>query len=161
MANEVTATHAVAQYVWSVMQSKLGYDKANYNGMVPIAIPGQQQELFSMAKPYVLYGWSGQSTGGIWLINSEVAAFTIYSHDVTDVHNFINVMRYEFKRLDESAKSVNNYISALGGAYAELKKFDIKTIGIRSLSGPQPPLQEGGRFSGDVIVSIEFTNLEE
>lgn len=155
---EVTAAHVVANYLWSKAKSQLGWSEDNYGGLIPFATAGQQQELMSFTGPFVLFAWSPQAEP-LWLMDREIAAFTVYSGDTTDVGEFVNLARGLFKKLDESAKDVNNYIATLPSNHP-FKAFDIKSIGFRSATGPQPPMQEGGRFDGNIIVSIAFTVIE-
>ena len=156
---EITAAHAIAGYLWSKAKSQLGWNEANYGGMIPFATAGQQQELMSFTGPFVLFAWSPQPEP-LWLMDREIAAFTVYSGDTTDVSDFVNLGRGLFKKLDESAREINNYIASLPLNHP-YKAFDIKTIGMRSATGPQPPMQEGGRFDGNIIVSIAYTNLTD
>jgi hypothetical protein len=155
---EITAAHVVAQYLWFKAKSDLGWSENNYGGMIPFATAGQQQELMSYTGPFVLFSWSPQPEP-LWLMDREIAAFTVYSGDTTDVGEFVNMGRGLFKKLDETAWHINNFISSLPSEYAAYKNFDIKSVGFRSATGPQPPMQEGGRFDGNIIVSITYTNL--
>lgn len=156
---EITATHLIAQYMWHVMRTELGYDPNDYGSIAAISVAGQQQELASFTKPYVLMGWSSQPVD-LWLIERQIASFTIFSQDITDINEFVNLFVDRFKRMDESAKLVNDWLSAQPQEYKDhYGRFDIKSIQFRASVGPQPPLQEGGRHDGNIIVSIEFVDL--
>lgn len=162
--HELAATNLIAQYIWDLMKSELGYDQNNYGGIAPISIAGQQQELASFSKPYVLMAWTRQPVD-LWLVDTEVAAFTIYAKDTTDVSRFVNLLADKFKRLDEAATDVNNWVDSLASEPTQarwnaFKKYDMKSIAFTASSGPQPPLQEGGRFDGSVILSITYTIVD-
>ena len=163
LSTEITATHLVAQYLWSLMKSDLGYNAADYSSIAPFSVAGQQQELASFTKPFVIMGWSFQPVDN-WLLEREIASFTIFANDITDVNDFINLAVNKLKRLDDAAAAVNKWLSTASQTNTSLnvfKKFDIKSIQFRSATGPQPPMQEGGRHDGNIVVSILYSDLTD
>lgn len=160
VTTEVTGTHVIARYLWTKMKAELNYSESQYGGIAPFSIGGDQQELLGFPGPHVLMSWSHQPVR-LWLIEREISSFTIYAQDQTDVNNFIKLGRKYLRRMDESARDVNTWVSSLGAEYGIYKNFEFKTISLRSAVGPQPPMQEGGRFDGSLVLNIEYVNLNE
>lgn len=153
---DYAAVHGLNKYIWSRLQAELGWNANNYGGLVPITTPQQQPEFNSYNFPYIIYGYSPQSTGPNWLLEAEVVSYTIFSASSTDIRQAVNVLKAILNRFDESAKDVNNYLRTNGTA--DNKAFDYKSVRVISANGPEPAVTEGGRQDGSVVVGILFTH---
>jgi hypothetical protein len=91
-------------------------------------------------------------------LKEEQISYAIYSANEKDIRQFINLMKEYFDRRDESAGMVNDYLRVNGSA--ENKRFDYKYTYTISTSGAQPPISEGGRMDGLVILRIAYTYYE-
>ena len=152
---DLSGVHGVNKFIWAKLQSELGWDKANYGGLIPLTVPAQQPEFNNYNRPYVVYNYSHQSGGEDYWMNEEQISYAVYSADEKDIRQFINMMREWLNRRDDSARDINNYISANGSA--ENKRFDYKYTYVISTSGAQPAISEGGRMDGLVILRICYT----
>jgi hypothetical protein len=153
---DYTAVHGINKYLWSKLQSELGWAAGDYGNLVPVTTPAQQPEFNSIGKPYIVYGYSPQGSGEDWLYEREVISYAVFSSDASDIRQVINLMKALFNRFDESAKDVNKHIATYGST--DNKTFDYKSIRLTVATGPQPPLQEGGRMDGSVVLAVSFTH---
>lgn len=151
----LTGVHGLNKFLWTKLQSELGWDKANYGGLTPITVPAQQPEFNNYNFPYVVYNYSHQSAGTNWWEQEEQVSYAVYSANEADIRQFINVVREYMSRYDDSASMLNDYIRANGSA--DNKNFDYKYIYTISTSGAQPPVTEGGRMDGLIILRLCYT----
>lgn len=153
---DLTGVHGVNKYLWSKLQSELEWNASNYGGLIPIVPAGQQPELNNTSAPYIVYNYSHQSSGDAdFYIQEEQIAYAVYSSEEVDVRRAINLIVEYFRREDESAQALNDWISANGSV--ENKRFDYKHTKVISSYGAQPPISEGGRQDGSVIMRIRYT----
>ncbi len=170
---DLTGVHGLNRFIWSKLQSELGWSASNYGGLTPITVPQQQPEFNNYNAPYVVYNYSHQSTGEDFWMSEEQISYAVYSADEKDIRRFINLMKTYFERRDESAQMVNEYLRGRGevrdttnvvvvpaiaaAGSAENKRFDYKYTHVISTSGAQPAVTEGGRMDGLVILRIAYT----
>lgn len=157
---DYSGVHGINLYLWQRLKDELGWSASNYGGLIPITTPQQQPEFNAFNFPYIVYSYTPQGTGPDWLIEGEVAAYTIFSANSADIRKAVNVLKSSLNRFDETAKDVNDFVSTSSLATADIKAFDYKSIRVTSASGPQPPAQEGGRQDGNVIVSYRYTHSD-
>lgn len=153
---DYTAVHGLNKYLWSRLQSELGWSASDYNGLTPIATPQQQPEFNAIDKPYIVYGYTLQGSGTDWFLNEEVITYTIFATQSKDIREAVNLFKAVLNRFDESATDVNDYVIANGSG--DNKAFDYKTIRVNMATGPEPAVTEGGRQDGSVIVSVTYTH---
>ena len=151
---DLTGVHGVNKYLWSKLESELEWSKANYGGLMPIVPASQQPELNDYSAPYIVYNYSHQSSGDFY-IQEEQIAYAIYSSNEADIRRAINVIVAYFQREDESAQAINDWMTVNGSV--ENKRFDYKHTKVLSTYGAQPPVSEGGRQDGSVIIRIRYT----
>lgn len=152
---DLTGVHGLNKFLWDKLKTELEWDAANYGGLIPIVPAGQQPELNDYSAPYIVYNYSHQSPGDEFLIQEEQVAYAIYSSNEADIRRCINVIIEYLKREDESAGMVNNWLHVNGST--ENKRFDYKYTRVISTFGAQPPISEGGRMDGSVILRIAYT----
>lgn len=154
---DLSGVHGLNKFIWSKLKSELGWDTANYGGLVPIVTAGQQPEFNNYNAPYVIYNYSHQSGGEDFWITEEQVSYVVYSASEKDIRQFINVVREWLNRRDESAGYVNDWLRVGTNGSDENKRFDYKYTYVISTSGAQPPVSEGGRMDGMVIARIAYT----
>lgn len=156
--------HGINKYVWSLLQSELGWSLTTYGGLVPITVPQQQPEFNAMNAPYIVYGYTKSSRSkDLYVLETETAAYSIYSASEEDIRRVVNLLSTKLNKLDDSADDVNAWLSTIptglqvtNGSQAN-KEFDYKWIKCMSAQGSQPSIQIGGRFDGAVIIRYEYT----
>lgn len=149
----LTGTHGVRRYIWSILKSELGWDEANYEGMVPIITPSQGPEFQGFDAPYIVYNYTSRNLSDRF-INADSSIFVVYSDSDSDINAAINVIKDKLNRRDDSAQDVNAYAHNLGVRYS---RFDYKTIWMTSMTGPTAPVSEGGRMDGNISLEIHYT----
>lgn len=150
----LNAVHGVNRFLWQEIQSTLGWTSTNYGGLVPITVPAQQPEFNAYTSPYIVYNYAIQGPHDI--IKQEQITYAIYSSREEDIRNVINLMDDLFGREDDSARDLNSYTDSQA-VDSPLRDFDYKWTKLISASGAQPPIQEGGRMDGLVILRVGFT----
>lgn len=153
---DLAGVHGLNKYIWSILQSDLGWSAANYGGLTPITTPQQEPEFNALDQPYIVYTYAKSDTGDDWWLESEMVAYTIFSQSEKDIRQATNLLFSRLNQRDTSAQIVNDYISASGSD--DNKAFDYKAIAVTSLQGAQPSLQEGGRYDGLVVVKYAYTH---
>lgn len=162
---KLSAIHPLRRVLWSLLRTELGWDPADYDGLVPILTPQQQPEFNLLSKPYIVYNYGGQGSGEQYWLREEQATFVIYSEDEEEIRDVITMMEKWFSGYDLSADYVNKWISQFGrGAYEDgateasgHKQFNFKWVRVVSTIGAGPSQQEGGRQSGVVTLRYQFT----
>jgi len=151
--------HGINKYVWSLLQSELGWNTTTYGGLIPITVPQQEPEFNAINAPYLVYGYTKSSRSkDVYVLETETAAYSIYSASEEDIRRVVNLLSTKLNKLDDTANDINTYISA-NGSQAN-KEFDYKWVKCMSAQGSQPSIQIGGRFDGAVIVRYEYTQYK-
>jgi hypothetical protein len=85
----------------------------------------------------------------LWAICCEQILFTVYSTDISDINEIRNFMVDEFRRVDESARDVNNWTDLSD-------KFQFYSIFIADMSPTEPSQEMQGFLSTDIILEIKY-----
>ena len=154
---DLFGVHGVRQYLWAQLQAELDWDAADYGGLTPITTPEQQPEFTNFNKPFVVYSYAKKAGGNLYLLEQEIAAFTVYSQSATHITRVLNLFDAKLDKRDESAREINAFISASSLAQ-KYKDFDYKWTSTNGIQGPQPLTEEGGRRDGLITVNIAYTH---
>lgn len=148
------------KFIWSDLQTLDIFDPNDYfmeslnETVIPI-IPVQQSAEFNQflsGKKHIVYDKIGMSYEDNWLICCEQILFTIYSTQVSDINMIRNYMVDMFRRMDESAKTVNSW-SGLSN------QFKFHTIFIADISPTEPSKELQGFLASDVILEIKYSRM--
>lgn len=151
--------YALNNYLWKLLQEKAGMDKVNYGNKVPIMPAAEQVEFDEYKKPFLVYGWALESADSdIYVLNREMAAYTIYSTDTNEIDNIITLMNNAFRAKDESAANINRWINSTSNPLSShFVDINFATINISSMSSASPPQSEGGKADGLIVLSYSYT----
>jgi hypothetical protein len=105
---------------------------------------------FLSGKKHIVYDKIGMSYEDLWAICCEQILFTIYSTDVSEINEIRNFMTDEFRRVDESAKDVNNWVDLSN-------KFKFYSIFIADISPTEPSQEMEGFLSADIVLEIKYS----
>ena len=152
---DLNATHVLNKFLWQLLQNKLGWNTATYGGLIPIVEGGQAPELNQINAPYIVYNYTVQGLTDT-MLKQEQVAYTIYSPIESDIRSFVGLIEDSLNREDDSAKDINSYIGLMIST-SPYQNFDFKWTRMMSGSGAQPPLQEGGRLDGVVVIRMCYT----
>jgi hypothetical protein len=157
---DLAGVHGINKYIWQQLQDELEWAAYNVTtaqplGLTPITTPQQQPEFNALQKPYIVYSYTKVGSDDLYVLETETAAYTVYSTLEKDVRQVVNLLTAKLGRLDDSASDVNAYLSTVPGVS---KEFDYKYISITSAQGPQPSASEGGRMDGLVVIRYAYTH---
>jgi len=147
------------KYLWTKLQAAGIFDPENYYSdnigetLVPI-IPVQQQpdlNQFLSGKKHIVYDKIGVSYDTLWLICNEQILFTVYSTDVSEINEIRNFMIDEFRRMDESAKDVNN------SSGFNSQQFKFHSIYVADMSPTAPSEEIQGFFAADIVLEVKYS----
>lgn len=148
------------KYLWRELYTREIFDKDDYwsdnlgENITPI-IPVQQaaeMNQFLSGKKHIVYDKIGMSYEDNWLICCEQVLFTIYATDISDITQIRNYMIDEFRRMDESAKDINQWVDLSN-------KFKFHTIWVADISPISPSEELQGFFSAEVILEIKYSRI--
>lgn len=154
---DLSGVHGLNKYVWELLKDELGWSTVDYGGLTPITTPEQQPEFNAFDKPFIVYSFAKKMGGNNYLIESEIASYTIYSQHSMDILRVLTMLDAKLDKRDETAEELNAFISA-STLDPEYKKFDYKTLWISGIQGPQPVTEEGGRRDGLINVNMNYTH---
>ncbi len=162
MTYDITATHALNKFLQYKLETAGFIVPSKYNGLSPF-IPAQQQpELTNLPSgvPFLVYNYASNGEYEDWWLEHEQAAYVIYSDQEKQIRQISHFLNQLLKRYDWSAEDINKYIQANGSAAQ--KEFDFKYTRIISMASMDPATEEGGRYSGSIVLSLCFTsNLDQ
>ena len=107
----------VRKFLWSKLLDAKIFDEDDYysdnvgSAIVPIIPVQQSPEMnqFLSGKKHMVYDKIGLSYEDNWLICCEQILFTVYSTDVSEINEIRNFMTDLFRRMDDSAKDINQF----------------------------------------------------
>ena len=148
----------VRKYLWDSLATIGIFDEDNYYSdnigttIIPIIPVQQQPELnqFLSGKKHIVYDKTGITYDDTWLICNEQVMFTLYSTDISEINEMRNFIIDLFRRSDESARDINNFIG-------NSSKFRFHTVYIGDISPTAPSDEVLGFLSTDVIVEIKYS----
>jgi hypothetical protein len=152
------ASSQVRQYVWAKIKEAGLLDIQNYyadgfdDPLVPI-IPSQQVPEFNNLLPgktYMIYDYEVKPIPVQWWMTEEGMSISVISQNYEKVNELTNFMQDLFRRYDESAKDVNDY---LGGASA----FIFHHLMVDSIFSPEPFSSEGDYQIGTISFSYSYS----
>jgi hypothetical protein len=146
------------KYIWKRLKDTEIFNEDDYYSdnigeiTVPIIPVQQVPELnqFLSGKKHIVYDKIGMSYEDLWAICCEQIIFTVYSTDISDINEIRNFMVDEFRRVDESARDVNNWTDLSD-------KFQFYSIFIADMSPTEPSQEMQGFLSTDIILEIKYS----
>lgn len=153
-----SAVNRLRTYLWAIMQEDGILNKDDYiadgfdQPLVPI-IPVQEIPEFNNLvgdKTYIVYSFETEEYGDDWWICRDNITFSIISRDYSKSIEIINYLIDVFRRMDESARDINNYLT-------DAIKFKFFSTYINSVQSPAPTEEEGGRMISEVSVAVKYS----
>jgi hypothetical protein len=150
------------KYLWQKLKDADIFTGSNYysdnigDEIVPIIPVQQAAELnqFLSGKKHIVYDKIGMSYEDLWAICCEQILFTVYSTDISDINEIRNFMTDLFRRVDESARDVNNWTNLSD-------KFQFYSIFIADMSPTAPSEELQGFLSMDIVLEIKYSRLSD
>lgn len=169
----LSATQKVIDYLWKELTDKDAMDIDLYdadlldspllNYVLPI-LPAQQDQIITNAlanKTHIVYDWVADGYEENWLICRDSMMFTIYSKEPSDILKIQNVMLDAFRRMDETARDLNNFNLKWDNASksfisAQSSPFIFFTVSLADLLSPEPQREKSGWFAGQVVIKYKY-----
>lgn len=159
MANyKLDAVFEIRKYLWNALTSANIFDAGDYyvdklnSTIIPIFPVQQSPEMnqFLNGKKHLVYDKIGISYDEAWLICNEQILFTVYAVDYTDINEIKNFMVDLFRRMDETAKNINQ--SGLTS-----NKFKFHSIYVSDMSPTSPSEEMQGFLSSDLVLEVKYS----
>jgi len=152
----------IRKFLWAELLEAKIFDEDDYysdnigSAIVPIIPVQQSPEMnqFLSGKKHIIYDKIGLSYEDNWLICCEQILFTVYSTDVSEIHEIRNFMTDLFRRMDDSAKDVNRFESLNN-------KFKFYSIFIADISPTEPSEELKGFLSTDIILEAKYSRITD
>ena len=152
----------IRRYLWAELVDSNIFDTQDYYSdniaqeIIPIIPVQQAPELnqFLNGKKHIVYDKIGMSFEDNWAISCEQILFTIYSTDVSEINEIRSIMADLFRRMDESARDINN-------ANGFSSNFKFYSIFIADISKTEPSQELQGFLSTDVVLEIKYSRMAD
>lgn len=165
MATNVPAVFGLNKYLWAQIVAQGILDKNNYGGLIPI-VPVQETAGLKQAMdeqagvgsfPYIVYNWNTNGYNQDWFKATDQIIYVVNATNQAKLRELVLLILDLFKRYDESAAAVNEFIfkSDLGPAY---KAYDYKHISVSAASGGSPTALDNEPIEAVITVRVNYTN---
>jgi len=148
---QILPSYAIIDYAWDVLQENTDMTTSDYNGKIPITPASQQPEFTDIDKPFLVYAWSENDSGGLHVARTGQMSFAVYGRTDREISHIANLLTIGFGRYDMSAENVNQW--KIGKPYSQIR---FMTFWATTLDGPTPERTEAGRQSAVVIIRYRY-----
>lgn len=155
---KIDAIHEIRKFLWLKLQEAGIFDPQDYYSdnlqetIIPILPVQQSPEMsqFFSGKKHLVYDKIGISYDDIWIICNEQILFTVYATDHTDLNEIKNFMIDEFRRMDETAKDINQ-------SEVISNQFKFHSIYIAEMSPTSPSEEMQGFLTSDIVLEVKYS----
>jgi hypothetical protein len=153
----IDAMYEVRKHLWNQLVLNNIIDPNDYYSdnlgetIIPIIPVQQSPEMnqFLSGKTHIVYDKMGSTYEENWMICCEKISFTIYSVDFAEINIIRNMMIDVFRRMDESARDLNQYKST--------SKIIFHNTMILEMSPTEPSTELAGFLAADVILEVKYS----
>lgn len=153
----IDAMYEVRKHLWSQLVLNNIIDPNDYYSdnlgetIIPIIPVQQSPEMnqFLSGKTHIVYDKMGSTYEENWMICCEKISFTIYSVDFSEINIIRNMMIDVFRRMDESARDLNQSKST--------NKIIFHNTMILEMSPTEPSTELAGFLAADVILEVKYS----
>ena len=158
----IQASADIRNYIWQSILNAGLLDENDYyadgidDALVPI-IPTQQIPEFNNLLPgrtYMTYDFEVQMVPVQWWMTEETFTFTVISQNYEVLNQITNLIHDLFRRYDESARDINNYL-------AGNTSFIYHHTMIDSIMSPEPFNSEGDYQMASVLFRYNYSRKTE
>jgi hypothetical protein len=153
----IDAMYEVRKHLWGQLVLNNIIDPNDYYSdnlgetIIPIIPVQQSPEMnqFLSGKTHIVYDKMGSTYEENWMICCEKISFTIYSVDFAEINIIRNMMIDVFRRMDESARDLNQSKST--------SKIIFHNTMILEMSPTEPSTELAGFLAADVILEVKYS----
>lgn len=157
----IDAMYEIRKHLWAELILNNVFNDSDYYSdnigkeIIPIIPVQQQPELnqFLSGKKHIVYDKIGLSYEDNWMICCEQILFTIYATDFSEINETRNLMIDVFRRMDDSAKDLNEARST-----PKIKFFNTM---VAEISPTEPSQELQGFLSADVILEVKYARITD
>lgn len=154
---EKNAVYALNSYTWKLLEANLSWTR--WNGVPPIIPVQQQPEIMQSGKPFIVYGSAIHPPEHLHALNKEAVAYMVYATTATEVNKICNLLSETFRRQDESADDVNDWLvieaGSRTGGHRGVHFATVKTMMVEKAENAAE--EEGGYFAALVLIEAKYT----
>lgn len=144
------------KYVWELLKLNNGMVESDYNGKTPIIPSGMDADFTAFNKPFLVYGFSEDTTGDLYALHAGSLSYAVWSTSISEINAILKTVQTALERHDESAREVTRWTEAKGeNIPGDGFRFDDIYIGYQE--GPSPEETEGGRQAGIITIRYQYT----
>jgi hypothetical protein len=155
---KIDSANEMRKFLWNELKAEgifkeTDYFSDNVNETIIPIIPVQQipeMNQFLNAKKHIVYDKTSMTYESNWLVCNEKMQFTLYAVDVSEINEMRNFLVDLFRRSDESARDINNFIG-------NSSKIRFHTIYMSDISPIAPSEEIQGFLSADVIIDVKYS----
>jgi len=155
---KLDSANEMRKFLWREFEAEGIFEATDYYSdnigetIIPIIPVQQQPELnqFLNGKKHIVYDKTNMTYESNWLVCTEKMQFTLYAVDVADINEMRNFIIDLFRRMDESARDINNFMGN-----SSLIRFH--TIYMSDISPIAPSEELQGFLSADVILEVKYS----
>lgn len=152
MDKVISPVYLLRAYAWALLKANTKMRESDYNGLTPIVPVAEEPDIMEFDKPYLVYGYALDSTGGLYARKTGSMSMAVYSANFRELTTILNVLTTAFERQDEAARDVNNFTGKTPGFVG----IRFGTISVGFVEGGTPEDSEGGRQSGLINIRFEY-----
>lgn len=155
---KIDSANEIRKFLWHELTMKglfkeTDYFSDNVNETIIPILPVQQvpeMNQFLNGKKHIIYDKTSMSYESNWLVCTEKMQFTLYAIDVAEINEMRNFLIDLFRRSDESARDINNFMD-------KDSKLRFHTIYMSDISPIAPSEEIQGFLAADVILDIKYS----
>lgn len=153
-------TYILNRYVWELLKNNTLMTEDDYAGKIPIIPASQEPEFTALNKPFIVYGYSEDTTSDVFVDRMGSLSYAVWSTSVSEINNILNIIRAGMERHDETAHAVNKWSSpgSEDNPNANPSYLGIRfgSIYVSYIEGPSPEESEGGRQAGIITIRYRY-----
>lgn len=154
------------RYIWdrllaSGVLSSNSYISGITGGVILPFTPAQEEPLIANTfddNPYfvfdVLTTQNSTSTSDAWWVERDELTYAIYGPDLNKITEIVNVIKESCRRMDESARQVNQ-TSGISG------KYWFQTVSVEWVDFSEPSKSEAGRIAAMIQICYNYIRTED
>ncbi len=156
----------INRFLWHSLKQAGILNEEPYNdilaGLVPIIGVNRTENFVTLidkadpGPPFIVYNWSTSQSNQMWFLSTDQIIYLVYGEEETQVRRITRFIVDLFKRFDDSAQEINDYLSQFDRRYT---CYNFKAIELTSAQGPLPPDPdvEYGRIESSIALSVDYT----
>lgn len=169
MTNSIPSVYGVNKYLWSRIKGAGILSERDYNGMTPI-IPTQEEPTFIQAMesqegignfPYIVYAWYTNGYDQAYYECTDTIVYLVYSRDEAKLRQLVLLVNDLFKRYDESARPINDFIDGSDLLSPSYKSYDYKFTSVSASQASLAKDEENGSYRAMITIRVGYTHDED